>query len=128
MQPRLTFEKGFPFFSILKFQKQVKLCLFAKLELMGALQGVILFAICARETSSFVVQHELPHEEKKDVRGKQAVVKGPIVSFAQQEIDMEWNTHFHISNLSAGQTNTPWSQGPDSFLGPGSSRFPKNLT
>ena len=60
-----TFKEGFPFFSILKFQTQVKLCLFAKLELMGTLQGVILVAICARETSYFVVQHELPREEKK---------------------------------------------------------------
>ncbi|KAF6125199.1 hypothetical protein HJG60_009724 [Phyllostomus discolor] len=127
-QPSLTFEEGFPSFSIPKFQKQVKLCLFAKLKLMGALQGAILFAIRARETSSFVVQHELLHEEKKDVRDKQAAVRGPIVSFAQQEIDMECNTHFHISNLSAEQTNTLWSQGPDSFFGPRSSRFPKNLT
>lgn len=44
---------SFFFFSILKFQKQVKLCIFAKLELMETLWGLIWVAKCAGETKFF---------------------------------------------------------------------------
>lgn len=61
--------EGFPFLSLLKFQKQVKLCIFAKLEIMGTLQGVIWVAKYAGETSSLVVRSELPQGKK--MQGKQ---------------------------------------------------------
>lgn len=57
--------EGFPYLSILKFQKQVKFCIYVKLELMGTLQGVIWVAKYVGETSSLVVSSEMPHEKEK---------------------------------------------------------------
>lgn len=55
--------------SILEFQKQIKFCIFAKLELMETLQGVIWVAECSGETS-FLTDYNRVRclMKKKDIR------------------------------------------------------------